>query len=109
MFLRDKRRPVNYIFEYGAENKIRRHGACRAISQMKLVHQLGGNMLDRGKGAVILMSSMAGLQGSGYLSVYAATKAFNRVLAESLWYEWKERGDRCENPHSHFHNVLEMA
>jgi short-subunit dehydrogenase len=38
------------------------------------------------------MTSMAGLQGSGYLSVYAATKAFNRILAESLWYEWKNSG-----------------
>ena len=37
------------------------------------------------------MTSLAGLQGSGYLSVYAATKAFNRILAESLWYEWKNR------------------
>jgi len=32
------------------------------------------------------------ISGSGYLSVYAATKAFNRILAESLWYEWKESG-----------------
>lgn len=62
------------------------------ITPMKLVHQLGGKMLDRGKGAVILLSSMAGLQGSGYLATYAATKAFNMVLAESLWFEWKERG-----------------
>jgi hypothetical protein len=38
------------------------------------------------------MSSLAGFQGSGFLSVYAATKAFNRILAESLWYEWKNSG-----------------
>ena len=38
------------------------------------------------------MASLAGFQGSGYLSVYAASKAFDRVLAESLWYEWKNRG-----------------
>jgi short-subunit dehydrogenase len=38
------------------------------------------------------MASMAGFQGSGFLASYAATKAFNRVLAESLWYEWKNRG-----------------
>ncbi len=62
------------------------------ITPMKLAHSLGGKMLERGKGAVILMSSMAGLQGSGFLATYAATKAFNLVLAESLWYEWKERG-----------------
>lgn len=62
------------------------------ITPLKLVHHPGGKMPERGKGAVILMSSMAGLQGSGYLTTYATTKAFNRVLAESLWYEWKERG-----------------
>lgn len=38
------------------------------------------------------MSSLAGFQGSGFLAVYAATKAFNRILGESLWYEWKNKG-----------------
>ncbi len=38
------------------------------------------------------MSSLAGFRGSGYLAAYAASKAFNRVLAESLWYEWKSKG-----------------
>jgi uncharacterized protein len=52
----------------------------------------GEKVLTKGKGAVVLMTSMAGLQGSGYLSVYAATKAFNMILAESLWYEWKNIG-----------------
>ena len=49
-------------------------------------------MVAKGKGAIVLMTSLAGFQGSGYLSVYAATKAFNRILAESLWYEWKNSG-----------------
>lgn len=62
------------------------------ITPLKMVHLFGGKMIINGRGAVILMSSMAGLQGSGYLSVYAATKAFNRILAESLWYEWKNKG-----------------
>lgn len=59
---------------------------------LKLVYNLGQQMLKDKKGAVILMSSMAGFQGSGFLSAYAATKAYNRVLAESLWYEWKNKG-----------------
>jgi hypothetical protein len=62
------------------------------VTPMNLVQVLGQSMLRHGKGAVILMSSLAGFQGSGFLAVYAATKAFNRVLAESLWYEWKNRG-----------------
>jgi hypothetical protein len=59
---------------------------------MRLVHHYGGKMVEKGRGAIVLMSSMAGFQGSGYLATYAATKAFSRVLAESLWYEWKDRG-----------------
>jgi short-subunit dehydrogenase len=62
------------------------------ITPLTLVHLFGEKMLARGRGAVILMTSMAGLQGSGYLSLYAATKAFNRILAESLWYEWRSTG-----------------
>jgi short-subunit dehydrogenase len=62
------------------------------ITPLNMVHLFGGKMVIKGKGAVVLMTSMAGLQGSGYLAVYAATKAFNRVLAESLWYEWKNSG-----------------
>ena len=49
-------------------------------------------MAEQGRGGVVLMSSIAGFQGSGYLATYAATKAFNRVLAEGLWYEWKDMG-----------------
>ena len=62
------------------------------ILPMKLSQLIGGNMLNRGRGAVVLMASLAGFQGSGFLSAYGASKAFNRVLAEGLWYEWKERG-----------------
>jgi short-subunit dehydrogenase len=62
------------------------------ITPMNMLQLFGEPMLKKGRGAVILMASMAGFQGSGFLAAYAATKAFNRVLAESLWYEWKNRG-----------------
>ncbi len=62
------------------------------VTPMNLTHILGASMLKKGKGAVILMASLAGFQGSGFLAAYAASKAFDRVLAESLWYEWKDRG-----------------
>jgi short-subunit dehydrogenase len=65
---------------------------CNMITPLTLVRVFGENMLKKGKGALILMASLAGFQGSGFLASYAATKAFNRVLAESLWYEWKNRG-----------------
>ena len=62
------------------------------LTPMNMLQLFGGPMIEKGKGAVILMASLAGFQGSGFLAAYAATKAFNRVLAESLWYEWKSRG-----------------
>ncbi|WP_419923110.1 SDR family NAD(P)-dependent oxidoreductase [Candidatus Poriferisodalis sp.] len=49
-------------------------------------------MCKRGTGAVVLMSSLAGLQGTPNISVYAASKAFNLILAEGLWYELRSHG-----------------
>ena len=62
------------------------------ITALQLIYNLSAPMLDLHRGAVILMASLAGFQGSGFLSTYAASKAFDRVLAESLWYEWKSKG-----------------
>ena len=62
------------------------------ITPMNMIQIFGESMLKKGKGAIIIMASLAGFQGSGFLSAYAASKAFSRVLAESLWYEWKNRG-----------------
>jgi uncharacterized protein len=62
------------------------------ITPMLMAQLFGDEMLKNGRGAFIMMASLAGFQGSGFLSTYAATKAFDRVLAEGLWYEWKGRG-----------------
>jgi uncharacterized protein len=58
----------------------------------KLVYLLGQRMLERGRGGIVLMSSLSAFQGSAYISNYAATKAFNIVLAEGLWEEWRTQG-----------------
>lgn len=52
-----------------------------------LCHHLADNMRRRGRGGILLMSSMSGLTGGAYIAAYAATKAFDIVLAESLWAE----------------------
>lgn len=59
---------------------------------LRLIHHFGGKMVARGRGAVVVVSSLAGFQGSGFITLYSATKAFGRILAEGLWFEWRKRG-----------------
>lgn len=48
----------------------------------------GEKMTEIRKGGIILMSSMSGLQGTPLVAGYAASKAYNLVLAQSLWKEF---------------------
>ena len=52
-----------------------------------LCHTLGRGMRQRGRGGIVLLSSMSGLGGSAYTATYSATKSFDIVLAEALWAE----------------------
>jgi uncharacterized protein len=63
-----------------------------AAVPMQLCHHYGGAMVDRGSGGVVLVSSGAGLVGAPNMVAYAATKAFDIVMAESLWAEWHPYG-----------------
>jgi short-subunit dehydrogenase len=63
---------------------------CRG--PLALSHLFSRRMADRGRGGIILMSSMVAFQGSALLASYSATKAFNLVLAESLWEELGREG-----------------
>lgn len=58
---------------------------CRA--PMLLAHHFLPAMYERQRGGFILMSSLAGQQGSPGLAAYAGSKAFGAVFAESLWFE----------------------
>ena len=57
-----------------------------------LLRALLPQMKVRGRGAVILMTSLTGNLGTPGIAAYASSKAFLRVLAESLWYELKDQG-----------------
>lgn len=57
-----------------------------------LTYLFGQRMLEKKRGGIMLMSSLSAFQGSAFISNYGATKAFNILLAEGLWEEWRERG-----------------
>jgi short-subunit dehydrogenase len=63
---------------------------CRG--PLRLVRALVPAMVARGRGGVILMSSLSGNFGSAQLAVYAATKAFTLVAADALWVELRPHG-----------------
>lgn len=49
-------------------------------------------MVDRGRGAVVIVSSGSGLVPAPYTGAYAANKAYQIVLGEVLWYETRGTG-----------------
>jgi short-subunit dehydrogenase len=57
-----------------------------------LAHRFGKEMAARGRGGIILMSSMSAGAGGAYTAMYSASKAFDRTLAEGLWVELGQVG-----------------
>jgi uncharacterized protein len=59
---------------------------------MASTHHFGGLMAERGRGGVVLVTSGAAWAGGSRLAVYGASKAFDLILAESLWVELAPSG-----------------
>jgi short-subunit dehydrogenase len=59
---------------------------------LRMIHALGPAMCQKRRGGIVLMASIAGFQGAPRLAAYAASKAFNIVLGESLWAELRPSG-----------------
>ena len=66
--------------------------AINCLGPLLVCEHFGGSMVSRGRGGIVLMSSGAGLAGCPYNGAYAASKAFDLVLGESLWAEWRREG-----------------
>jgi len=63
---------------------------CEAVLTTSLL--FGRRMAERGRGGIILMSSVVGFQGMPNAAHYAATKAYVQTLAEALHVELRPRG-----------------
>jgi uncharacterized protein len=61
-------------------------------SVLEAAYRFGGPMVARGRGGLILLSSRIAWAGAATVTTYGATKAFDIIMAEGLWAEWRGRG-----------------
>lgn len=66
------------------------HRNCASV--LEAAYRFGAPMVSRGRGGVVLVTSGAAWAGGATLATYGATKAFDLILAESLWAEWRTSG-----------------
>ena len=59
---------------------------------LNLMHRFAGEMASRGKGAVVVVASGAGLTSAPYTAAYSANKAYQIAYGEALWYELQGTG-----------------
>jgi short-subunit dehydrogenase len=62
------------------------------LAPIRVCHHFGAHLRDRGRGGIILISSLAGVAGTDGTVVYSAAKSFDLVLAQGLWAELHPRG-----------------
>jgi short-subunit dehydrogenase len=63
-----------------------------ATVPMELAHRFGRRFAQRGRGAIVLISSTVGAGPAPYLANYAAAKAYILSLGQALNYEFKKSG-----------------
>jgi uncharacterized protein len=66
--------------------------AVNITSPTVLSHMLGKKMVDRGRGGLVLVSSGAAHGGMKIFTTYAAAKAYELILGEGLWDEFRDHG-----------------
>jgi hypothetical protein len=80
------------LFENTSEDRLALATDVNVKTPLLLAKLLSMSMIQQKRGGIVLMSSLAGSQGSPNIAAYAATKAFNAVFAEGLWKELKPHG-----------------
>lgn len=80
--------PIGY-FENITDDLLEKVVDVNIKTPLLLTKLLSVPMIKNKKGGIIFMSSLAGNQGSPKIVSYAASKAFNTILAEGLWKEFQ--------------------
>jgi short-subunit dehydrogenase len=85
---------LSYVGEFldiPLEN-VQRQIRVNCLAPVTLGHHFGQQMRQRQRGGIIFISSASAYQGTALVANYAATKAFNLILAEGLWEELRAAG-----------------
>lgn len=59
---------------------------------LRILDLVQDGLVARGRGGIVLMSSLSGVVGTAMVSTYAATKAYTQILGEGLWEELGPKG-----------------
>lgn len=80
---------LSYVGEYldAPVENLARQIAINCRAPLLLSHHFGRLMRERRRGGIIFLSSASAYQGTALVANYAATKAYNLILAEGLWEE----------------------
>ena len=62
------------------------------VAPMVLVHHFASKMAARGRGGVLLVSSLSGWMAQPYMAGYGAAKAYILAFGDALHYEMKDLG-----------------
>ena len=66
------------------------------VTPTVLTKRFAAAMVSRGRGGIVLVSSMGALQGVKIFAAYGAAKAYELILGEGLWDELRDQGvDAC--------------
>lgn len=85
------RAPVGAFLDLALEEHLAEL-AVNTRTPMELAWRFGRRFRARGRGGLLLMSSLGANQGTALAANYGATKAWALTLAEGLWEEWRELG-----------------
>ena len=82
-------------FERQDRERMRAMVELNCMAPTVLTASLLPGMCERGRGAVIMVGSIAGSQPLPLHSLYSGTKAFTNIFGESLWGELQGSGVDC--------------
>jgi short-subunit dehydrogenase len=80
------------LFENISEEQLALAVAINVKAPLLMAKYVSTQMIQQKRGGIVLMSSLAGGQGTPKIATYAATKSFNSILAEGLWKELNPHG-----------------